>query len=95
MEDLLTNKQGHAILYEELRTLLDIQNKLRGVFEPGKEIGVLPVNINRIVSMAKNQVDPTNVTDLSPITVIEKVTELFNRLEVININQAKDLKIFS
>lgn len=95
MEDLLTNKQGHAILYEELRTLLDIQNKLREVFEPGKEIGVLPVNINRIVSMAKNQVDPTNVTDLSPITVIEKVTELFNKLEVININQAKDLKIFS
>ncbi len=75
--------------------MLDIQTKLREVFEPGKEIGVLPVNINRIVSMAKNQVDPINVTDLSPITVIEKVTELFNRLEVININQAKDLKIFS
>ncbi len=54
MEDLLTNKQGHAILYEELRTLLDIQTKLREVFEPGKEIGVLPVNINRIISMAKN-----------------------------------------
>lgn len=52
-EQLLENKQGHNILYEEFRVILRMQEQLRESFLPGSPLGTLPVNFQRLLSKSQ------------------------------------------
>lgn len=52
-EQLLENKQGHNILYEEFRVILRMQEQLRESFLPGSSLGTLPVNFQRLLSKSQ------------------------------------------
>jgi len=49
---LLSDPKAHEVLYDEYLHLLERRKILREVYEPESNIGILPVNVDRLITMA-------------------------------------------
>ena len=86
-EELLGDGTAHEVLYEEYRRLVGRRDRLRGVFAPGQRIGILPVNLDRLITMAKLQDSGRRVSDLNPVFVSRRVREMAEGLSVVHLER--------
>lgn len=57
----MSDKDATKILYEEYMNLIEWRNYLWKIFDPEENIGILPVNINRLLNRAIYQSGDENV----------------------------------
>ncbi len=84
---LMNNKNAHQILYDEYQDLLERRKSLRDIFQPGANIGILPVNIDRLITHSQLQNKINEITDLDPIYVVRKLKNTLSKLIVVYIEQ--------
>ena len=86
-DSLFNNKNAHQILLDEFRGLIERRDKLRDIFEPDSKIGILPVNIDRLITHSQFQNKTKKVTDLNPVYVVEKLNETLDSLMIVYIEK--------
>lgn len=94
-ESLFNNSErAIKVLNEEYARLKDARDHLRTIFPPKSYIGILPVNLDRLLSHSQFHSD-TNESDLDPVEAVERLRETIDRLRVVYIEKDNDLKSFS
>ena len=85
-ELLHSQESAFNVLHEEYNEIVRIRDKLRGMFLPKSTIGILPVNLDRLLSRAKF-IKKSDEGDLNPLFVIEELENMLNRLRVLYIER--------
>uniref|UniRef100_A0A0K0FM33 DNA-directed RNA polymerase subunit n=1 Tax=Strongyloides venezuelensis TaxID=75913 RepID=A0A0K0FM33_STRVS len=85
INDITSSTEAVRLIEEEFATLEKDREVLRKIFPTGDSKVVLPVNLDRLIWNAKKifHVNVNEPTDLSPITVINKVKTLCNKLVIV------------
>lgn len=91
-DSLLGNKMAHEILLNEFRQIEKERNELRDIFKPGQNLGILPVNVDRLISYSQFKtsaaIDASSSahSTLDPIEIIERLNVTLDKLQVIYVN---------
>lgn len=89
-DELLNHKEAHNILYEEFEQIKRDRDQLREIFSTDQKLGILPVNIERLITQSQFQSDSKKNSDLSPFYVIEQLNNTLENLNVIFIEQEEE-----
>ena len=91
---LYNNDTTLDALYEEYLDIYNTRNELRDMYLPKSGIGILPVNLDRLLSRSKF-IDDNEESDLDPVDVIGRLREMLNKLKVMHMEREGDLSEFS
>jgi DNA-directed RNA polymerase II subunit RPB1 len=86
-DTLFYNKNAHQILYDEYKNLMDIREELRSIYEHDSRIGILPVNVDRLITHSQFQNKSKTVTDLNPVYVVENLKKTLDNLNIVYIEK--------
>ena len=91
---LLDKKDAHLILQEEFNNIKGSRDKLREYFQPTESLGILPVNIDRLISQSQTRGGRQGGTlrDINPVEVYQLLDNFLkdlNIFDVINLSEQK------
>lgn len=86
-DDLLKGRETFDALHSEFKELQETRNFLRSRVLPGQSIGILPVNLERLINYATFKFSTTDSAHkqssaLNPIDVIKSLNDLISRIEI-------------
>lgn len=86
IQELCESKEALSLVEREWNQLCTDQDSLRKIFKTGESRVVLPCNLQRMIWNAKKMfhINKRDVTDLSPLKVIEGVKGLLSKCVIVN-----------